>query len=124
MIFQCNSFTAFAYGVIENLLKSDNEVEVRRKLQSLMKTLQDEDYRLRKYEKAAKANLVDSTVNETQLKNSLTKAYKDVVRKQSFLIHCLFICLFGVLCGASRFKKISLIWKCHHYWQRPKNFDL
>ena len=82
--------------MIENLLKSDNEVEERRKLQGLMKTLQDENYRLRKYEEAAKANLVDSTVNETQLKNSLTQAYKDVVRKQSFLIHCLFVCLFGV----------------------------
>nr|XP_022341017.1 centrosomal protein of 72 kDa-like [Crassostrea virginica] len=71
-------FKAFAYGVIENLLKSDNEVEERQKLQGLMKTLQDENYRLRKYEEAAKANLVDSSVNETQLKNSLTKAYKDV----------------------------------------------
>ena len=89
-----NFFTAFAYGVIENLLKSENEFEERRKLQGLMKTLQDENYRLRKYEEAAKANLVDSSVNETQLKNSLTKAYKDVVRKQSFLIHCLFVRLF------------------------------
>ena len=79
--------------MIENLLKSDNEVEERRKLQGLMKPLQDENYRLRKYEEAAKANLVDSTVNETQLKNSLTKAYKDVVRKQGFLNHCLFVCL-------------------------------
>ena len=79
--------------MIENLLKFDNEVEERRKLHGLMKTLQDENYQLRKYEEAAKANLVDSSVNETQLKNSLTKAYKDVVRKQSFLNQCLFICL-------------------------------
>ena len=62
-----------------------------------MKTLQEENYRLRKYEEAAKANLVDSTVNETRLKNSLTKAYKDVVRKQIFLNHCLFVCLFVCL---------------------------
>lgn len=65
--------------MIENFLKSEDEVEERRNLQGHLKTLQDENYRLRKYEEAAKANLADSSVNETQLKNSLTKAYRDVV---------------------------------------------
>ena len=102
--------------MIENLLKSDNEVEERRKLQGLMKTLQDENYRLRKYEEAAKANLVDSSVNETQLKNSLTKAYKDVVRKQSFLNHCLFGYLFVLGGFYVPFETFSLIWRCHHYF--------
>lgn len=74
-----NTPTALAYGVIENFLKSEDEVEEREKLQGHLKTLQDENYRLRKYEEAAKANLADSSVNETQLKNSLTKAYRDVV---------------------------------------------
>ncbi|XP_061197157.1 centrosomal protein of 72 kDa-like [Saccostrea echinata] len=71
-------FKALAYGVIENFMKSDNETEKRHHLEGHLKTLQDENYRLRKYEEAAKANLADSSVNETQLKNSLTKAYKDV----------------------------------------------
>lgn len=71
-------FKALAYGVIENFLKSEDEVEEREKLKGHLKTLQDENYRLRKYEEAAKANLADSSVNETQLKNSLTKAYRDV----------------------------------------------
>ncbi|XP_048762502.2 centrosomal protein of 72 kDa-like isoform X1 [Ostrea edulis] len=71
-------FKALAYGVIENFMKSDNEVEERRQLQTHLKTLQDENYRLRKYEEATKANLTDSSINETQLKNSLTKAYRDV----------------------------------------------
>lgn len=74
-----NTPIALAYGVIENFLKSEDDVEEREKLQGHLKTLQDENYRLRKYEEAAKANLADSSVNETQLKNSLTKAYRDVV---------------------------------------------
>ena len=41
--------------------------------------LEDDNYRLRKREEASKASLSDSSVNETQLKASLTKAYKDLV---------------------------------------------
>ena len=73
--------TALSYGLIENFMSSSSTSDHREQLylHDRISQLEDDNYRLRKREEASKASLSDSSVNETQLKASLTKAYKDLV---------------------------------------------